>query len=119
LPIAKRAKGEEDETDLSFRLPILYRRQRQVTSKGKSHEAGGFSAASHNSTNSQSCISKLRPLLLPPVERSEPTRAEGMIELLEHKRKSLRSDGLYNWVLWKQALTDSLLRYTKQIDYCT
>ena len=54
-----------------------------------------------------------KPLHLPPMQQTEPSRLEGMIGFLEDHRKNKRSDGLYKWVLWKQALTDSLLRYSK------
>ena len=53
------------------------------------------------------------PLLLPPMQTAEPYKLEGMIGFLEGRRKTKRNDGLYKWVLWKQALTDTLLRFSK------
>ena len=47
------------------------------------------------------------------MQTAEPYKLEGMIGFLEGRRKTKRNDGLYKWVLWKQALTDTLLRFSK------
>ena len=103
---------DEEPKFMIISSPTARKRPTSPTLPIKRAKAESLPILSHQKRPSSNPL--LMPVLLPTVQQPEPAKARPMIEFLEYHRKTQRSDGLYRWVLWKEALTDSLLRYSKQ-----
>lgn len=104
---AKTLKTRKPQTQSAYSSPPRPRRPITLSSDTKKKIKGDSAIVRNSKINVAVSNSILKPMYLRPIY-IPPDEPNVMFQFLECKKKVQRVDGLYDWVLWKETLRESI-----------